>query len=527
MKYSHENRSYLVHKNNMYYLPKEAYKRIYSLIDTDSFEELDKNIQSFDFLEFTDTKTYSQRLREAKAKTKQNEAFISGKGKIGGYDIFIGSLDFRFLGGSLGSVMGEKITRLCERAQSENIPLILIVASGGARMQEGLTSLMQMAKISVAVNLLKQNNIPYINILTNPTTGGVTASFGMQGDITISEPNARIGFAGPRVIEQTIRAELPPDFQMSQTVLKHGMLDIVVEAPKIREIVYNILCIFKYKSNKTLLAYQEEIFPEKIVSMSQDYKVVRNTYRPRTQDYIGILIDNFIELHGDRCFGDDASIIGGIGYFQNIPIMVIGHEKGKTNEEMKQRNFGMTQPEGFRKAKRLMILAEKFHLPIITFMDTAGAYPGVDSEERGQSEAVASCLLTMAQLKVPIVTVNIGEGGSGGGLALGLSNKVAMLRSSIYNVISPEGCAAILFRDAQYAEKAAKAMKITAQDCFDLGIIDAIVEDGLEKKSLDLNYAAYNIKKFIYQSFKELLPLTGEELVQDRYKKFRNIGKYK
>ncbi len=525
------NKKYLVRKKDRYHLPKESHNAIATIVDKGSFEECHEQISSVDFLNFVDVKSYKKRIKEAAKKTGLNNAFVGGKAEIGKHPIMIGSLDFRFLGGSLGSAVGEKIVRLCNDSIDKNIPLILVIASGGARMQEGLVSLMQMAKISVAINRLKQNNIPYITVLTHPTTGGVTASFAMQGDIVISEPNSRIGFAGPRVIEQTIKVKIPKNFQMSEQVLKQGMLDMILEGIEIRETLFQIVKMLTFSQRSSFIDSISEVekseYPDFKIPDSIDYGVVRNAKRPRTQDYIKQLFSNFIELHGDRRYGDDQAITGGLAYFQGIPVMVIGHEKGKTPEGMAARNFGMPHPEGYRKAQRLMGMAEKFKLPVVTFIDTVGAYPGIGAEERGQSEAIASSLLKMSGLKVPIIAINIGEGGSGGALALGVGNVVAMLRSSIYSVISPEGCAAILFRDASFAEQAAKALKITAEDCYELKIIDEIIEDGIKVKNIDLDYTIYNIRNFIYESLMKLLPLSGEEAVQHRYERFAAIGTYK
>ncbi len=525
------NTKYLICENNKYSLPKESHNQIASIVDEGSFKEYDKQIKPVDFLKFVDVKPYKRRIKDATKNTQLNEAFVGGEAEIGKQPVMIGSMDFRFLGGSLGSGVGEKIVRLCNHSVSKNVPLILIIASGGARMQEGLVSLMQMAKVSVAINQLKQKNIPYISVLTNPTTGGVTASFAMQGDIIISEPNTRIGFAGPRVIEQTIKAELPENFQMSEQVLKQGMLDMVLQGLEIRETLFTIVEMFTFSKTSSFIenisAVEEVTYPKFNIPKVIRYGVVRSSSRPKTQDYIESLFSNFIELHGDRRFGDDQSVTGGLAYFQDIPVMVIGQEKGKTPQDMVNRNFGMSHPEGFRKAQRLMGLAERYSLPVITFIDTVGAYPGVASEERGQSEAIASSLMKMAGLKVPIVTINIGEGGSGGALALAVGNIVAMLRSSIYSVISPEGCAAILFRDASYAEQAAKALKISAQDCHKLKIIDEIIEDGIEDNTIDMEYTSYNIRYFLYHSLMKLLPLSADELVQHRYERYMAIGTFK
>ncbi|WP_432352211.1 acetyl-CoA carboxylase carboxyltransferase subunit alpha [Sporosarcina sp. A2] len=253
-------------------------------------------------------------------------------------------------------------------------------------------------------------------------------------------------------------------------------------------------------------------------------QVARHPERPTTYDYIGELIEDFIELHGDRSFGDDAAIVGGIGFFEGEAVTVIGHQRGKTTKENVKRTFGMPHPEGYRKALRLMKQAEKFRRPIICLIDTKGAYPGRAAEERGQSEAIARNLVEMASLTVPVISIVIGEGGSGGALALGVANRIYMLEHSTYSVISPEGAATILWKDAAYAKEAAEAMKITAPDLFEMDIIDGIIPEVLGGGHRDPKQQAQEMKTILISALSELNTLDSESLVQDRYDKFRKIG---
>ena len=255
-------------------------------------------------------------------------------------------------------------------------------------------------------------------------------------------------------------------------------------------------------------------------------QIARHPERPSTLEYIKEIFNDFIELHGDRNFGDDAAIVGGIASFEGVPITIIGHQRGKDTKENIRRNFGMPHPEGYRKALRLMKQAEKFRRPIICFIDTKGAYPGKAAEERGQSEAIARNLLEMAGLKVPIISVVIGEGGSGGALALGVANHVHMLENSTYSVISPEGAASILWKDAALAQKAAEAMRITAQHLKDADIIEEIIPEVLGGAHKDVHKQAEFLKEVLLYSLHELKKLSEEELVEQRYDKFRKIGVY-
>ncbi len=255
--------------------------------------------------------------------------------------------------------------------------------------------------------------------------------------------------------------------------------------------------------------------------------IARFQDRPTTSDYIGKIIEGFIELHGDRYYGDDCAIIGGIGRFEDTPVTVIGHQKGDCTKENLKRNFGMPNPEGYRKALRLMKQAEKFRRPIISFIDTPGAYPGIGAEERGQGEAIALNLMEMSRLRTPIISIVIGEGGSGGALALGVGDKVAMLENSIYSVISPEGLASILWKDASQAEKGSNVMKLTAKDLLELKVIDKIIAEARGGAHKDPDYTASNIKDYISTTLKTLMNTSKDELLQNRYDKFRNIGVWK
>ncbi|PID24957.1 acetyl-CoA carboxylase carboxyl transferase subunit alpha [Sporosarcina sp. P7] len=253
-------------------------------------------------------------------------------------------------------------------------------------------------------------------------------------------------------------------------------------------------------------------------------QVARHPERPTTMDYITRLFEDFIEFHGDRNFGDDEAIIGGIASFEEMPITIIGHQRGKDTKENVRRNFGMPHPEGYRKALRLMKQAEKFHRPIICFIDTKGAYPGKAAEERGQSEAIARNLVEMAGLKVPVISIVIGEGGSGGALALGVANHIHMLENSTYSVISSEGAASILWKDPSLAKQAAEAMKITAPDLKEMNIIDEIIPEVLGGAHRDANKQSVEIRSTLRRSLKTLCELTSDELIDNRYNKFRSIG---
>ncbi len=288
------------------------------------------------------------------------------------------------------------------------------------------------------------------------------------------------------------------------------------------------------KENNIDLSMEINILSEKLSNLKneiyenlipwQKVNLSRSMDRPTTKDYIQNICSEFIELHGDRLYQDDKAIIGGIGLIEEIPVTIIGHQKGKDVKENIERNFGMPHPEGYRKALRLMKEAEKFNRPIITFIDTPGAFCGLGGEERGQGEAIARNLFEMSSLKVPIVSIVIGEGGSGGALGLGVSNKIAMLEHAIYSVISPEGLASILWKDASKANEAANIMKLTSKDLYELKIIDKIIKEPLGGAQKDIDFVSKNIKEYILEEFEYFKNLKNEEIVLERYGKFRKIG---
>ena len=255
-------------------------------------------------------------------------------------------------------------------------------------------------------------------------------------------------------------------------------------------------------------------------------QLARHPKRPHSHDYIQGLFTSFEELHGDRFFGDDKSIIAGMGFFEGKPVMIIGQQKGRDTKEKLLRNFGMPKPEGYRKALRLMQLAAKFSRPIITLVDTPGAYPGIDAEERGQAEAIAHNLREMARLTSPVITVIIGEGGSGGALAMGVANRVYMLENAYYSVIAPESCAAIIWRDSGKAPLAAAALRMTANDLFDMKLIDGIVAEPPGGAHLEPEVAIQALRETLKQALAELTPLASEEIIEQRYEKFRNMGNF-
>jgi acetyl-CoA carboxylase carboxyl transferase subunit beta len=406
-------------------------------------------------------------------------------------------------------------------------------------MQEGCVSLMQMVKTSQAIARLGEEGILFLSLLADPTYGGVSASYATLGDILISEPGAHIGFAGPAVIEQTIRRELPKGFQTAGFLLDHGMLDVVAPRESLRRLLGSVLA--HHARAETARGADSAARGERLPRTDgqapvrdpgrlpendpwEAVQLARRIERPRTLDYIGYVFDDFEELRGDRSFADDAAIVGGLASLGELAVVVIGHQKGHTTSEMMEHNFGMPAPEGYRKGMRLMRYAARFGMPIVTLVDTPGAYPGIGAEERGQSNAIAESIMLMSRLAVPIVSVVTGEGGSGGALALAAADRVLMMENAYYSVISPEGCSTILFKDASAAPRAARALRMTGPDLLALRVVDGVVPEPDGGAHRDPAAAASNLKAAIVASMHELLPLGPQQLIADRYERFRAFG---
>jgi acyl-CoA carboxylase subunit beta len=513
-------------------------QRLEQLLDEGTFEELSGEIEPLDALGFADSKPYVQRIADAQRKTGDREGAIYGTGALGGRPVVVAAMNFAFIGGSMGSGVGEAVTRAAELALESRSPLVLVATSGGARMQEGCVSLMQMAKTSQAIGRLHEEGILYVVVLTDPTYGGVSASFATLGDVLIAEPGSYIGFAGPKVIEQTIRQQLPDGFQTSEFLLDHGMLDLVEPRENLRGALRKLLELHARAEGELSAAglpvpgeldlvgappvRDPAELPER--RAWDVVQLARHIDRPNTLEYLGYVFDEFQVLNGDRLFDEDAAIVGALARLGEIPVMVIGHSKGHTTSEMVERNFGMPNPEGYRKGLRLMRHAAKFGMPIVTLVDTPGAYPGLGGEERGQSIAIAQSIMEMSRLPVPTVTIVTGEGGSGGALALAVADRVLMLENSYYSVISPEGCSTILFKDAAQAPRAAEALRLTAPHLLRLGIMDAVVPEPAGGAHTNPVETAANLKAAVVSNLQELLGTPPEELLKRRYERFRAFG---
>jgi acyl-CoA carboxylase subunit beta len=561
-----------------------ASARIDQLIDGGTWAERDVGLQSVDALGFVDQKAYPDRLAAAQLATGMRDAAVWGTGSIGGIPVAACVMDFGFMGGSMGAVVGEKVTRAAEFALAERVPLVIVSASGGARMQEGTLALMQLAKTLAALERLRDAGVPFISILTDPTTGGVFASFAAVGDVNIAEPDALIGFAGARVSAGTIAAELPPGFQRAEFLFGHGFVDRVVPRAELRDELVRLVKLLPARGDAPAAEPADEAdvpafrplsflttIADRVGDLAGDLsgtdpddtdgflsdmsadgsgmvrtngttldaanamakddvwarvQLARSLRRPRTLEFVEAMTDDFVELHGDRLFGDDEAMVAGLAWLDGRRIVVIGQQKGADTEENIRRNFGMPHPEGYRKSMRVMELAERFGLPIVTFVDVPGAHPGPESEERGIAEAIARSIGLMSRLRTPIVTVITGEGGSGGALAIAVGDVVIALENAVYSVISPEGCASILWRSPDEAATAAAAMRMSAADQQALGVVDLVVPEPGEGAHAEPAETARALRAIILDRLAALTLLSTEALVESRYRRYRALGAY-
>lgn len=516
------------------YFRVRAQERIARIADTGSFSEWDKDLEGGNPMGF---EGYEEKIAAARLKTRLKEAVVTGQCTIEGEPCVLCVMDGRFLMASMGEAVGEKITRATERATKEKLPIIIFTCSGGARMQEGIVSLMQMAKTSAALKRHSDAGLLYISVLTDPTTGGVTASFAMEGDIILAEPKALIGFAGPRVIEQTTGQRLPAGFQRAEFLLEHGFVDRIVERHEQKQVLADLLKLhhtqpimnLHHTQPTTSLHHTQSItslhHTQPTTSLHATETSVRSAWdrvcfardkkRPVGSNYINALFDSFYELHGDRMMSDDKALTAGIGLFHGQPVTVIAQEK--------KQNFGMCSPQGYRKALRLMAQAEKFHRPIICFVDTPGAACGIEAEEHGQGEAIARNLYEMSALKTPILSILIGEGGSGGALALAVADEVWMMENAVYSILSPEGFSSILWKDSKRAKEAADCMKLTAADLKAAGIVEQVFNEPESFTTDQLAPVAEKIACQLDQFLEKYGTMDFSELCEHRYQRFRKF----
>lgn len=500
-----------------------ARERIDLLADKGSFKETHKYLSSIAPITFSRRGRYRKLLTQDQNRTGLTEAVVTGRCQIDGIDAMLVVLDFGFMGGSMGSVVGEKIATALEAAAKRSLPVIALVSGGGARTQEGVLSLMQMAKTVTAANRLREEGCPFIVVLANPSTGQAYASFANLADIILAEPGSLIGLAPLRALKEASDRPLPLDAHTAEAHLSHGLLDNVVDREALQSRLSTLLQILtgqkKGDGNHKDLPKTELEVPEE-ADVWESVTIAHHAERPLAMAYIRSMLDPFIELRGDRLSSDDRSIVGGVGFLYGDPVVIIGQQRRPPLEGERYHVY----PDGLRKAQRLISLAERFKLPLITLIDTQGAHPGLEAEEQGIGNAIATTLSLMVEAPVPIVSVIIGEGGSEGALALGLSDRILFQQYSIYSPISLNHHLGGPFPDHMLDREAAQALMLTAQDCIELGIGDLIIPEPEGGSHTDPKEAAANIQMALAQQIDELSKLSPNKLLKRRYQKFRRMG---
>ena len=500
-----------------------ARERIELLVDKETFKENYKYVKTVEPLSFSRRNRYRKFLEQDQNRTGLTEAAVAGKCRIGDVETMLIVLDFGFMGGTMGSVVGEKVSMAFENAARRGIPAVAVVSGGGVRIQEGVLSLMQMAKTVTAANRLRDEEVPFIVVLANPSTGQAYASFANLADVILAEPGSLIGLSPLRILREVSKMPLPLDAHTAEAHVGHGLLDNVVDRENLQPRIASILQILtaqkQGKSNhKNLLKSEPEECDE--VEPWEAMTAARNSERPQASSYFRSILDPFIELRGDRLNSDDRSVVTGIGFMDGLAVAVIGQQRRTLAEGERYHVF----PDGLRKAQRLIDLASRFKLPLVTLIDTQGADPGLEAEEQGIGNAIARTLSSMLTVPTPMVSVVIGEGGSEGALALGLSDRILMQQFAIYSPISVNHTLGAAHHDHMLDREAAEALMLTAHDCLELGIADEVVPEPDGGSHVDPHEASAVLQTAILTNLFQLSKMSEGKLLKKRYKKFRRMG---
>ena len=500
-----------------------ARERIELLADKETFKETYKYVKTVEPLSFSRRNRYRKFLEQDQNRTGLTEAAVAGKCRIGDVETMLIVLDFGFMGGTMGSVVGEKVSMAFENASRRGIPAVAVVSGGGVRIQEGVLSLMQMAKTVTAANRLRDGEVPFIVVLANPSTGQAYASFANLADVILAEPGSLIGLSPLRTLREVSKTPLPLDAHTAEAHVGHGLLDNVVDRENLQPRIASILQILTAqkhtKSNhKNLLKSEPEECDE--VEPWEAMTAARNSERPQASSYFRSILDPFIELRGDRLNSDDRSVVTGIGFMDGLAVAVIGQQRRTLDEGERYHVF----PDGLRKAQRLIDLASRFKLPLVTLIDTQGADPGLEAEEQGIGNAIARTLSSMLTVPTPMVSVVIGEGGSEGALALGLSDRILMQQFAIYSPISVNHTLGAAHHDHMLDREAAEALMLTAHDCLELGIADEVVPEPDGGSHVDPHEASAVLQTAILTNIFQLSKMSEGKLLKRRYKKFRRMG---
>ena len=500
-----------------------ARQRIELLADKGTFKEFYKYVSSVEPLSFSRRARYRKFLAQDQDRTGLTEAVVTGKCRIGDTETMLIVLDFGFMGGTMGSVVGEKVSMAFENAARKGLPAVAVVSGGGTRIQEGVLSLMQMAKTVTAANRLRKEEVPFIVVLANPSTGQAYASFANLADVILAEPGSLIGLSPLRTLREVSKMPLPLDAHTAEAHVGHGLLDNVVDRENLQPRIASLLKILtahKHGSSnhKSLLKAEPQTCAE--VEPWEAVTAARNSERPQASAYFRSMLDPFIELRGDRLNSDDRSIVAGLGFMDGQPVAVIGQQRRPLAEGERYHVF----PDGLRKAQRVIELASRFKLPLVTLIDTQGADPGLEAEEQGIGNAIATTLSSMLRVPTPVVSVVIGEGGSEGALALGLSDRILIQQYAVYSPMSVNHTLGAAHHDHMLDREAAEALMLTAHDCVELGIADEVVAEPEGGAHVDPREASAGLQTAILTNIVQLSKMSQGKLLKKRYQKFRRMG---
>lgn len=455
-----------------WHAPLTAWQRIDQVVDHGSFRETERRLRAGNPIGFTDgVKSYDQLVASAEAATGLVEAVVTGTATILGHPVVLAVFDFRFMGGSMGSGAGEKLARAFDLARRLRKPAVVVCSSGGARIQEGMVALFQMAKTALFAAQLRERGVPLVTVLCDPTMGGVLASFASLGDVIVAEPHSRISFVGPRVHRQAVGDAAPPG--IAEFALQHGMIDAIVARPELRLWLGRLAGMLHRDEHASgrkvrLPAFAPQL--DRNLPVWEMVEIARHPARPSGRALVGSVFGEIFELHGDRVGEDDDSIVAALARIGDRVVVAVAQDR-------RSQHGGRTRPSGYRKAQRAFTMAERFNLPLVTMIDTPGAATDEEAEAGGITAAVAESLARLGRLRTRIVNVVVGEGGSGGALALSIGDRVLMLENAIFSVIGPEAASSILYHDREHTKELAGRLKLTAPDLLRLRIIDRVVPE--------------------------------------------------
>jgi acetyl-CoA carboxylase carboxyl transferase subunit beta len=494
---------------------------IAAVFDSGTFTATVGSAAARDPLRFHDRMPFAERVRDARERTGETESVVAGCARLDGRPVAVAAFEFDFLGGSLGSASADRLIELFELARMGRLPVVVRHASGGARMQEGTFALLQMARLAAAVQRFRSGREPFVSVLGHPTSGGVLASIAALGDVLIAEPGATIGFAGARVVHTALGRRGPEEVQRAEILHWRGLVDALCAPDQQRACLVGILDLLDRPTRLSTEDRPRTSSPSTatVRSPATRYERLRRTRHAQRAAFdlcVRRVVDGFFELRGDRRGRDDPAVRGGIARINGRPVMLVGIDRGTGVRDLARRNFGMPRPTGYRKALRLWELAERLALPVVNLVDTPGASPDAEAEEHGQAFAIAENLARLATLRTPVASLITGEGGSGGALAMLVGDHLSMLENATLSVISPEGCAAILWRDRSAAPQAAEQLCATAADLAAFRLVEAVVPEPGGDLRVDRDGAALAIRAHLTAVLAELAATPLDTLLERR-----------